>query len=154
MSVHERMAGIRSRPVDDRTSGAALVRRLEREGLSASWDCIGGDWWGVCIVDDVSVVIVTSGNGGMGAKSSDRLSDVGLGFIHEGDLVADLADGPTDWEDFLRVVREWFVSGSVPDGSETYNGSARWECSDGPPSDKCWLIGVPHVHVVDNGPRS
>ena len=93
-----------------------LITRLTAEGFEADWDCIGGDWWGVCVVDDVSVVIITGGDGGHQAKRDDLLEDCGVGFYHESDWVADMPEAPTDWDEFVSLIRAWFTEGSLPKG--------------------------------------
>lgn len=91
-----------------------LITRLTAEGFEADWDCLGGDWWGVCVVDDVSVVIITGGDGGNGAKRDDLLTHCGVGFYHESDWVADMPEAPTDWDEFVSLIRAWFTEGSLP----------------------------------------
>jgi hypothetical protein len=90
-----------------------LITRLTAEGFEADWDCLGGDWWGVCVVDDVSLVIITGGDGGNGAKRDDLLTHCGVGFYHESDWVADMPEAPTDWDEFVSLIRAWFTEGSI-----------------------------------------
>ena len=98
-----------------------LITRLTAEGFEADWDCLGGDWWGVCVVDDVSLVIITGGDGGNGAKRDDLLTHCGVGFYHESDWVADMPEAPTDWDEFVSLIRAWFTEGSI-DGKSHKDG--------------------------------
>ena len=98
-----------------------LITRLTAEGFEADWDCLGGDWWGVCVVDDVSLVIITGGDGGNGAKRDDLLTHCGVGFYHESDWVADMPEAPTDWDEFVSLIRAWFTEGSI-DGKSYRDG--------------------------------
>ena len=93
-----------------------LITRLTAEGFEADWDCLGGDWWGVTVVDDVSMVIITGGDGGNGAKRDDLLTHCGVGFYHESDWVADMPEAPTDWAEFVSVIRAWMITGTLPEG--------------------------------------
>jgi hypothetical protein len=91
-----------------------LITRLTAEGFEADWDCLGGDWWGVVVGNyDGRTVIITGGDGGNGAKRDDLLTHCGVGFYHESDWVADMPEAPTDWDEFVSLIRAWFTEGSI-----------------------------------------
>ena len=98
-----------------------LITRLTEEGFEVDWDCLGGDWWGVCVVDDVSLVIITGHDGGHQAKRDDVWENAGMGFYHENDWVADMSEAPTDWAEFVSLIRSWFTEGSI-DGKSYKDG--------------------------------
>ena len=100
-----------------------LITRFGEHGLHADWDCLGGDWWGVCVgafgvvtgVYPGRMVIVTGGDGGHQAKKDDPLTHCGMGFYDDGDWIADLPEAPLDdWEEFTKVICYWLAVASLP----------------------------------------
>ena len=93
---------------------ADLIARLTEEGLHADWDCLGGDWWGVVVGNyDGRTVIVTGGDGGHRAKKDDPLLHTGVGFYDDSDWVADMPEPPTDWAEFVGLIRAWIADNSI-----------------------------------------
>lgn len=92
-----------------------LVGDLNHEGFEIGWDCLGGDWWGITVVNDVSMVIITGGDGGNGARLGDKAEHIGMGFYHEGGWIADMPEAPTDWAEFVKAIRSWIIEGTLPE---------------------------------------
>ena len=100
---------------------ADLIDRLAEEGLFADWNCLGGDWWGVCVGEwgvvtgkyGGRMVIITGGDGGHRAKKDDPLLHTGVGFYDDSDWVADMPEPPTDWAEFVGLIRAWIADNSI-----------------------------------------
>ena len=98
-----------------------LSADLADEGFEVGWGCLGGDWWGITVINDVSMVIITGGDGGEGAKIDDLAEHIGMGFYHDSDWVAVMPEAPTAWTEFLDTVRAWINKGTLPEDDRLLN---------------------------------